>query len=80
MRGFNRQCDVIVTSIHWDGNWGCRIRDEETCFAHQLIEHGIAVVHGHSSHHVKTVEIHSDRLALYGLRRFPERLRKHQRA
>jgi poly-gamma-glutamate capsule biosynthesis protein CapA/YwtB (metallophosphatase superfamily) len=35
-------------------------------FAHQLIEHGIAVVHGHSSHHVKTAEIHSDRLVLYG--------------
>ena len=66
MRGFNRQCDVIVASIHWGGNWGYRIRDEETCFAHQLIEHGIAVVHGHSSHHVKTAEIYSDRLALYG--------------
>jgi poly-gamma-glutamate capsule biosynthesis protein CapA/YwtB (metallophosphatase superfamily) len=66
MRGFNRQCDVIVASIHWGGNWGYRIRDEETCFAHQLIEHGIAVVHGHSSHHVKTAEIYSDGLALYG--------------
>jgi capsule synthesis protein PGA_cap len=41
------------------------IRDEGTCFAHQLIEHGIAVAHGHSSHHVKTAEIYSDRLALY---------------
>ena len=66
MRGFNRQCDVIVASIHWGGNWGYRIRDEETRFAHQLIEHGIAVVHGHSSHHVKTAEIYSDRLVLYG--------------
>src|SRR5580704_1725489 len=45
---------------------GYRTRDEEIRFAHQLIEHGIAVVHGHSSHHVKTAEIYSDRLALYG--------------
>ena len=66
MRGFNRPCDVIVASGHWGGNWGYRIRDEETRFAHQLIEHGIAVVHGHSSHHVKTAQIHSDRLVLYG--------------
>ena len=66
MRGFNRPCDVIVASIHWGGNWGYRTRDEEIRFAHQLIEHGIAVVHGHSSHHVKTAEIHSDRLVLYG--------------
>jgi poly-gamma-glutamate synthesis protein (capsule biosynthesis protein) len=57
---------VIVASMHWGGNWGYRTRDEETRFAHQLIEHGIAVVHGHSSHHVKTAEIHSDRLVLYG--------------
>jgi poly-gamma-glutamate capsule biosynthesis protein CapA/YwtB (metallophosphatase superfamily) len=47
MRGFNRPCDVIVASIHWGGNWGYRTRDEEIRFAHQLIEHGIAVVHGH---------------------------------
>ena len=66
MLGFNRQHDVIVASIHWGGNWGYHIRDEEIRFAHQLIEHGIAVVHGHSSHHVKTAEIYCDRLVLYG--------------
>ena len=66
MRGFNRQRDVIVASIHWGRNWDYRISDEEFRFAHQLIEHGIAVVHGHSSHHVKTAEIHRGCLALYG--------------
>ena len=52
MRGFNRQCDVIVASIHWGGNWGYDVAPTRREFAHQLIEHGIAVVHGHSSHHV----------------------------
>jgi poly-gamma-glutamate synthesis protein (capsule biosynthesis protein) len=66
MLGFNRQGDVIVASIHWGGNWDYHIRDEEIRFAHQLIEHGIAVVHGHSSHHVKTAEIYGDRQVLYG--------------
>jgi poly-gamma-glutamate capsule biosynthesis protein CapA/YwtB (metallophosphatase superfamily) len=66
MRGFDRRGDAIVASIHWGGNWDYRIRDGETRFAHQLIEHGIAIVHGHSSHHVKTAEIYSDRLVLYG--------------
>jgi len=66
MHRFNSQRDVIVASIHWGGNWDYRIRDEETGFAHQLIEHGIAVVHGHSSHHVKTAEIYGGRLVLYG--------------
>jgi poly-gamma-glutamate capsule biosynthesis protein CapA/YwtB (metallophosphatase superfamily) len=66
MLRFNREHDVIVASIHWGGNWGYHIRNEEIRFAHQLIEEGIAVVHGHSSHHVKTVEIYNDRLVLYG--------------
>jgi poly-gamma-glutamate capsule biosynthesis protein CapA/YwtB (metallophosphatase superfamily) len=66
MCGFGRRGDLIVASIHWGGNWDYGIRDGETRFAHQLIEHGIAVVHGHSSHHVKTAEIYCDRLVLYG--------------
>jgi poly-gamma-glutamate capsule biosynthesis protein CapA/YwtB (metallophosphatase superfamily) len=66
MLQFKRQHDVIVTSIHWGGNWDYHIRNEEVRFAHQLIEEGIAVVHGHSSHHVKTAEIYKDRLTLYG--------------
>jgi integrase/recombinase XerD len=33
---------VIVASIHRGGNWGYRTRDEETRFAHQLIEHGMS--------------------------------------
>ena len=31
---------MIVASIHWGGNWGYRIRDEETCFAHRLALYG----------------------------------------
>jgi poly-gamma-glutamate synthesis protein (capsule biosynthesis protein) len=64
--GFKYKDDVIVASIHWGGNWGYHIQGQEVRFAHQLIEHGISVVHGHSSHHVKTAEIYGDRLALYG--------------
>jgi len=35
-------------------------------FAHRLIEEGVAMVHGHSSHHVKAIEIFKGRLILYG--------------
>jgi poly-gamma-glutamate capsule biosynthesis protein CapA/YwtB (metallophosphatase superfamily) len=66
MHGFKCQGDMLVASIHWGGNWGYRIRDEEIRFAHQLIENGITVVHGHSSHQVKTAEIYRGRLVLYG--------------
>jgi len=66
MNGFKKRDDVIVASIHWGENWGYQILDEEVRFAHQLIEHGISIVYGHSSHHVKTAEIYCDRLVLYG--------------
>ena len=66
MNAFKQKDDVIVASLHWGGNWGYEILDEEVRFAHQLIEHGISIVYGHSSHHVKTAEIYGDRLVLYG--------------
>lgn len=58
--------DVIVASIHWGGNWGYEITSTEMEFARLLIDEGVHVVHGHSSHHVKTLEIYRDRPILYG--------------
>lgn len=66
MRDFKHKGDVVVVSIHWGSNWGYELSDEEIRFAHLLVEHGVDIVYGHSSHHVKTVEIHSSRLVLYG--------------
>jgi poly-gamma-glutamate capsule biosynthesis protein CapA/YwtB (metallophosphatase superfamily) len=31
-----------------------------------LIEEGVAIVHGHSSHHVKAIEVFREQLILYG--------------
>ncbi|MEN6543814.1 CapA family protein [Parvibaculum sp.] len=59
--------DVVVLSLHWGGNWGYRIRDEENAFAHALIERaGVDVLHGHSSHHTKGIEVYRGKLILYG--------------
>jgi poly-gamma-glutamate synthesis protein (capsule biosynthesis protein) len=58
--------DVTVASIHWGGNWGYEIPDEQIRFARRLIEEGVDLVHGHSSHHVKGLEVYRDRLILYG--------------
>jgi poly-gamma-glutamate synthesis protein (capsule biosynthesis protein) len=58
---------VVVASIHWGGNWGHDIPGGQRDFAHALIdEAGIDVLHGHSSHHPKAIEIYRDRLILYG--------------
>ena len=59
--------DIIAVSIHWGGNWGYHVPQEEIDFAHQLIDTaGVHIVHGHSSHHVKGFEVYHDRLILYG--------------
>jgi poly-gamma-glutamate synthesis protein (capsule biosynthesis protein) len=39
---------------------------EQVDFAHRLIDGGVDVVHGHSSHHPRPVEVYRDRLVLYG--------------
>lgn len=57
---------VVVASIHWGGNWGYEIPAEQIRFAHQLVDAGVDLVHGHSSHHVKGLEVYRDRLILYG--------------
>jgi len=64
---YRRSGDVVVASIHWGGNWGYRIPRSEWRFARQLIDlAGVDVVHGHSSHHVKGIEVYQGRLILYG--------------
>jgi poly-gamma-glutamate capsule biosynthesis protein CapA/YwtB (metallophosphatase superfamily) len=66
MRAHQKSGDLIVVSIHWGSNWGYEISREQIAFTHRLIEAGIAIVHGHSSHHVKAIEVFNGRLILYG--------------
>jgi poly-gamma-glutamate synthesis protein (capsule biosynthesis protein) len=59
--------DVIVASIHWGSNWGYSVPDEQQRFAHTIIEKAdVSIVHGHSSHHAKAMEVYRSRLILYG--------------
>jgi poly-gamma-glutamate capsule biosynthesis protein CapA/YwtB (metallophosphatase superfamily) len=66
IRRVRRPGDAAVASIHWGGNWGYEIPEEQIRFAHRLVDEGVDVVHGHSSHHVKAVEVYRGRLILYG--------------
>jgi len=62
-----RPRDVVVVSIHWGPNWGYPIPKDQRRFAHALIEEaGVSIVHGHSSHHAKAIEVYRERLILYG--------------
>ena len=59
--------DIVVASIHWGGNWGYAIPRDQRQFAHNLIDQaGVDVIHGHSSHHVKGIEVYKGKPVLYG--------------
>lgn len=58
--------DVVVVSLHWGGNWSYQIPAGQRAFAHRLIDAGVDLVHGHSSHHVKGIEVYNGKLILYG--------------
>lgn len=55
-----------MVSIHWGSNYGHRIGHDTIEFAHRLVDGGVALVHGHSSHHARPAEIYRERLVLYG--------------
>ncbi|MCY1413732.1 putative polyglutamine synthesis accessory protein [compost metagenome] len=62
-----RPGDRVVASVHWGGNWGFEIPPAQVHFAHGLIDQaGVDLVHGHSSHHIKGLELYHERLILYG--------------
>lgn len=58
--------DIAVISIHWGSNWGFDVPEDFIRFARRLVDGGIDLVHGHSSHHVRPIEVYRDRLILYG--------------
>jgi poly-gamma-glutamate synthesis protein (capsule biosynthesis protein) len=62
----HRPGDVAVVSVHWGSNWGHHIPSEQIRFAHRLVDQGIDIVYGHSSHHPRAIEVYHDRLILYG--------------
>lgn len=66
LQGQKRAGDIVVASIHWGSNWGYDIFRDEVRFAHRLIDGGVDVVHGHSSHHPRPIEVYRDKLVLYG--------------
>jgi poly-gamma-glutamate synthesis protein (capsule biosynthesis protein) len=62
-----RPGDIFIASIHWGGNWGYAIPSEQRELAYKLIdEAGIDIIHGHSSHHVKGIEVYHGKPIIYG--------------
>jgi poly-gamma-glutamate capsule biosynthesis protein CapA/YwtB (metallophosphatase superfamily) len=63
---WKRPGDTAIVSVHWGSNWGYDVDSSQVRFAHRLIDAGVDVVHGHSSHHPRPVEVYRGKLILYG--------------
>jgi poly-gamma-glutamate synthesis protein (capsule biosynthesis protein) len=67
VKAVRRERDIVVVSIHWGGNWGYNIPPAQRKFAHRLIDDaGVDIIHGHSSHHIKGIEVYKERPVIYG--------------
>ena len=67
IRRQSRPEDLVIFSVHWGGNWGYSVPEEQIDFAHSLIDSGaVDIVHGHSSHHVRPLEVYKGKLIVYG--------------
>jgi poly-gamma-glutamate synthesis protein (capsule biosynthesis protein) len=67
VREVKRAGTIVIASLHWGSNWGYEIPRSHRVFAHRLVdEAGVDIVHGHSSHHPRPIEIYAGRPILYG--------------
>ncbi|MFF4603019.1 CapA family protein [Streptomyces sp. NPDC001339] len=66
VRQAKRPGDIAVVSVHWGPNWGYGASRAETAFAHHLLDGEVDILHGHSAHHPRGLEVHRGRLLIHG--------------
>jgi poly-gamma-glutamate capsule biosynthesis protein CapA/YwtB (metallophosphatase superfamily) len=67
MKGVRQSGDILILSLHWGPNWGYEVSEEQRRFAHAVIDSAdVSVIHGHSSHHAKAMEVYKNRLIMHG--------------
>lgn len=60
-----KQVDLLILSIHWGPNMRKRPSPSFRSFAHELIDLGVDILHGHSAHVFQGVEVYKHKLILY---------------
>ena len=66
VREVKQSRDVTIASIHWGLIGDTKCRSQHIRFAHRLIDGGVDIVHGHSSHHPRPIEVYRKRIIFYG--------------
>lgn len=60
-----QETEFIVVSIHWGPNMKEKPAPSFTAFAHDMIEAGADLIHGHSAHIFQGIEVYRNKLILY---------------
>ena len=67
MRAVKQPGDIAILSLHWGYNWGYEVSREQREFARAVIDEArIDLVHGHSSHHPRGIEVYRNKAIIYG--------------
>jgi len=66
VRASKRAGDIAIATVHWGSNWGYEVPAKHVRFARGLVDAGVDLVHGHSSHHPRPIEVYRGHLVLYG--------------
>jgi len=60
-----KNVDILIASIHWGPNMREKPTQKFIDFAHQMIDAGIDIIHGHSAHIFQGIEIYKNKLIMY---------------
>lgn len=60
-----KKVDLLILSIHWGPNMRNEPLKEHRLFAHQLIDFGVDIIHGHSAHVFQGMEVYRQKVILY---------------
>ncbi|MDP4261375.1 MAG: CapA family protein [Bacteroidota bacterium] len=59
------EADLIIVSIHWGPNMKEKPDPGFVEFAHEMIDNGADLIHGHSAHIFQGIEVYKNKLILY---------------
>jgi len=57
--------DILIATIHWGPNMRSKPSPDFINFAHQMIDVGIDIIHGHSAHVTQGIEIYKNKIIMY---------------
>jgi poly-gamma-glutamate synthesis protein (capsule biosynthesis protein) len=70
VKKYNSQVDWLIVSLHWGNEYLPKPESWRVEFAHQLIDAGADIIHGHHPHVLQSVEIYKNKPIFYSLGNF----------